>query len=376
MTAPFHPTTCVVDRGRLVRNLTVISEAVAPAEVIPVIKANAYGHGLIQTGQLLDEQGVSRIAVAHVSEGCRLRRSGVRTSILVMGASLPEEIPEGLEASLELTAASDEGLQAIERAAEIAGRPAVVHLKIDSGMGRLGVAIEEAPGFVTRAWESPWIRVEGLFSHLACADDPDLGSARGQQQQFADLINWVEEAGMRPPVVHLANSAGALRVPEARFDAVRVGIALYGVSPDASLDLDELTGRRLEPVLSWVSRVTHVKTQPAGSPVSYGWRWAPPQDTVLVTVAVGYADGYHRAATGRAEVLIGGRRLPVVGTICMDQVVVDAGDAKVAVGDEVVLLGGEGPSAITAEMISEWAGTIPYEVLTSISARVPRRWVQ
>ena len=371
-----HPTRCVVDRGRLAGNLSVLQEAVAPAAVMPVIKANAYGHGLVEAGRMFDELGVSRIAVAHVAEGCELRRAGIEVPVLVMGASLPDQLGEGLAAALELTVSSWEGLEAVERAAEVRGEPAGIHLKIDTGMGRLGVAVEDARAFVTRAWDSPWTRVMGLFSHLACADDPDLGSARGQVRLFSDLVDWAESHGMRPPVVHLANSAGALRLPESRFDAVRVGIALYGVSPTTALDLAGLTEGRLRPAMSWVSRVTHVKTQPTGRPVSYGWRWAPQAETRLATVAVGYADGYHRCSTGRAEVLIGGRRCPVVGTICMDQFVVDVGAEDVSVGDEVVLLGGDGSGAITAETMSEWAGTIPYEVLTSISSRVPRHWIQ
>ncbi len=371
-----HPTWCAVDRRRLAANLAVLAETVAPAEVIPVIKANAYGHGLIEAGRLFDQVGVSRLAVAHVGEGRELRRAGVGAPILVMGASLPGQIEEGLAASLELTVASEQGLEATERAAELRGEPAVVHLKVDTGMGRLGVAVDDAPDFMARAWESPWLRVQGLFSHLACADDPDPESALHQVRLFTSLVDWAQGEGMRPPVVHLANSAGALRIVEARFDAVRTGIALYGVSPDVGFDLEEMTGGRLRPALTWVSRVTHVKTQPAGRPVSYGWRWVSSRDTRLATVAVGYADGYHRFSTGRAEVLIGGLRHPVVGTICMDQLVVDVGEHEVSVGDEVVLIGGEGTEAISAETMSEWAGTIPYEVLTSISSRVPRRWVR
>lgn len=366
-----RPTQVVVNLDRLAANFSAIRRKVAPAKVMPILKANAYGHGLVEVARLMERLGADYLGVAVLEEGLLLRRAGIKTPILVLGGIWGSQIPEFLRADLTLTASSIEKLEAIDRAAEAMGVTARVHLKIDTGMERIGVHYYNAEGFLEAALRCRHVRVEGIFSHFARADEADPAPSHLQLERFSEVLSFYERRGLPMPIRHMANSAAILRFPEAYFDMVRPGILLYGVYPSAEVP------RTVEvaPALSWKTRVVYFKVTKPGHGVSYGWTWAPDRMTRIVTLPVGYGDGYFRSMSGKAQVLIRGRRYPVVGRICMDQMMVNIGWETAYNGDEVVLIGEQGNERITVEDLAEWAGTIPYEVLTNINTRVPRLYV-
>jgi alanine racemase len=368
-----RPTHLEVDLEQVAANYRAIVAHVAPSEVMPILKANAYGHGLVPVARRLEAEGAPAFGLAYLEEALRLRSHGVRTPILVMGGILGDQIPLYLDHDIALTASSVDKLRAIEACAAQRGQVAKVHLKVDTGMERLGVHWYSCGPLLDEATRCEHVVVEGLFSHLANSDVPDLAHARLQVQRFDEVVAAARQRGLAPRWVHLANSGAVLQLPEARYDLVRPGVMLFGVLPERGVPRTV----DVRPALRWVSRVVYFKVVKAGNPVSYGSTWAPAVDTRVVTVPVGYGDGYFRRMSGSAQVLVGGRRLPVVGRICMDQVMVDLGpDGEAYNGDEVVLLGGQGEGPpITAEDLADWAGTIPYEVLTNINTRVPRRYL-
>lgn len=364
-----RPTHVQVQLGHLSDNLRVLQDHVGPdTGVMAILKANAYGHGLVPVARHLEAAGVEAIGVAYLEEGVLLRDAGVRCPILVLGGIVDDQIPAFLEHDLALTASSLDKLSAIERVAARIGLRARVHLKIDTGMGRIGVRWTGAGPLLQRAAACHHVHVEGIFSHFANADVEDLTHARLQLQRFRSVLAVARAVGLRPRWRHMANSGGVHQLPESHFDLVRPGICLFGVAP--SLDVALLPG--LRPALRWVSRVVYFKAIPPGMPVSYGSTWSPSHRTRLVTVPVGYGDGYFRALSNRAEVILRGRRYPVVGRVCMDQLLVDIGGESAWNGDTVTLLGEAEGHTITAEALAEQAGTIPYEVLTNINTRVPR----
>lgn len=368
---PLRPTHLIVDLDRLTHNLGAIRARVGDRAVMAVLKANAYGHGLVPVAQLYERLGVDMLGVAYLEEGIRLRQAGVRTPILVLGGIIGDQIPAFLEHDLTLTASSVDKLRAIEACAAASGRRARVHLKVDTGMERIGVHWYSAEPLIDQALACAHVDVDGLYSHLANSDSADLGHAREQVRRFEQVLAMARARGLRVPLAHLANSGAVLQLPEAWFDMVRPGILLYGVLPS------EQVARTVPvlPALRWVSRVVYFKVVQAGNPVSYGSTWAPETMTRVVTVPVGYGDGYARRMSGQAHVLIHGRRYPVVGRICMDQVMVDIGWDSAFNGDEVLLLGEQDGVSVTVEEHAAWAGTIPYEVLTNINTRVPRVYV-
>ncbi len=364
-----RPTHVQVDLTRIATNLQLIRSDIGPdVAVMAVLKANAYGHGLVPVAQHLEAAGLDAIGVAYLEEGVLLRRAGVRIPILVLGGIVDDQIPAFIEHDLSLTAPSPAKLAAIERTAARMKRPARVHLKFDTGMGRIGIRWNGASDMLKRAAKSTNTIIEGIFSHFANADSADLTHAREQLQRFRSVLAEARALGLRPRWRHMANSGGMHRLPESHLDLVRPGISLFGVTPSADVPL--LPG--LEPALRWVSRVVFFKAVPAGMPLSYGSTWAPPHRTRIVTVPVGYGDGYFRSLSNVGQVILRGRTYPVVGRVCMDQLLVDIGGDSAWNGDTVTLLGrGEG-QVISAESIAEKAGTIPYEVLTNINTRVPR----
>ena len=364
-----RPTHLEVDLDALADNVAAIAAKVGPAVgMMPVLKANAYGHGLVPVARLCQRLGVPYLGLAYLEEAIRLRQAGVTTPILVMGGILGSQLPLFIQHDLTITASSVDKLQAVEACARAMGRPARVHLKIDTGMERIGVHWYSAQALLQASLQLRHVRVEGIFSHLANADATDLSHARLQLERFMEVLDFYPRHGLPTPLRHLANSGGVLQLPEAWLDLVRPGLLTYGVLPAPGLP----PTISVRPALTWVSRIVYFKVVRAGSPVSYGSTWAPATQTRLVTVPVGYGDGYMRAMSGRAQVLIRGQRYPVVGRICMDQVMVDIGQDSAWNGDPVLLLGRDGDQQITVEELAEWAGTIPWEVLTSINTRVPR----
>jgi alanine racemase len=273
-----------------------------------------------------------------------------------------------LRHGLTLTASSIDKLRQIDQTAGELGVTATVHLKIDTGMERIGVHYYSAQGLLERAAEARHCRVEGIYSHFANADAADLGSARVQLARFLEVLSWYERQRVPTPVRHIANSGAVLQLPESHLDLVRPGILLYGVYPSAEVAHTVA----VRPALSWKSRVVYFKVVKPGHPVSYGSTWQTDHPVRVVTIPVGYGDGYFRALSNVAEVVIRGKRYPVVGRVCMDQIMVNIEGDTAYNGDEVVLIGTGGRETITCEDLAEWAGTIPYEVLTNINTRVPR----
>jgi alanine racemase len=367
-TDELRPTRVEVDLDALADNYRAIAAHVAPARVMPILKANAYGHGLVEVGRLVERLGAPYLGVAYLEEALRLRQHGVRLPLLVLGGILGSQIPRFLEQDITLAASSVDKLGAIEEHAAALGRTATVHLKVDTGMERIGVHWYSAERLLEASLRCRHVRVEGIFTHFASADAGDLGHARLQLERFQEVLRFYERRSLPAPLRHAANSGAILQLRESHLDLVRPGVLFYGAQPSSEVPAT-LAVRQ---ALRWVTRVVFFKVVKAGNQVSYGGEWSPLSDTRVVTLPVGYGDGYARAMTGKAEVVLHGKRYPVVGRICMDQVMVAIGRDSAYNGDEVTLLGGEGATAISIEEMAAWAGTIPHEILTGINTRVPR----
>ena len=356
-----------VDLAVLRRNLQLIRQSL-PEEtrLLAVVKADAYGHGMVQVAREALAVGASYLAVALVEEGVKLRQSGIDAPVLVLGATSYEEALTGAAHGLTLTICDADMVRGVERAACAAGRDAAVHLKIDSGMSRIGARTEEdVRGVLDALAACPHVKLTGVFTHFADADGQDMAFTHRQLACFRRLIAPLPEGILR----HCANSAAIHRLPEAAMDMVRAGISMYGYPPVE-------TDMPLEPFMDWRTRVTYVKDIRPGDTVSYGRTFEADRPMRVATLACGYGDGYHRAASGKAEVLIRGKRARVLGRICMDQMMADVTDIPgVVPGDVVTLMGRDGEERITAEDIARWAGTISYEVLLAATGRVPREWI-
>jgi len=366
-----RPTRIVVDLDHLAFNLHAIRAHVG-VPVMGIVKANAYGHGLVPVAQHLQAQGVEQLGVAFVEEGIALRKAGITAPILVLGGIFGPQVAQFITHDLEITVSSLDKLRQVEDAAQALGRKAVIHLKVDTGMERIGVHSYSAKPFIEAALASQWCVLKGIYSHLACADDPASPMTLLQLERFLEACAHIESAGAPMPIRHLANSGGVLHFPQTYLDMVRPGILLYGVLPDPASQATVA----VKPALSLVSQVVYFKVVKAGNPVSYGATWVPEQDTRVVTVPIGYGDGYPRTLSSRGQVLIRGQRYPVVGRICMDQFMVDIGYDSAWNEDEVVLIGQQGGANITAEALAQTAGTIPYEILTGLNERIPREYLR
>jgi alanine racemase len=351
----------------LSRNLQAIRTHVAPAKVMIVVKANAYGHGLAEVSKHLSSQA-DYIGVAVLEEGIFLRELGVTAPILVLGGIWGDQVPNYLQHNLTLTASSVERLEQINMVAGQMGVRAKVHLKIDTGMERIGVHYYSAQTIQETALKCANIEVEGIFSHFANADSHDLTHARLQLERYNEVLRFYENHSLSMPIRHMANSPAILQLPESYFDMVRPGIILYGVYPS----LEVTRSFEVQPALAWKSRVVYFKVVKPGHPVSYGSTWQSDHPVRIVTLPVGYGDGYFRSLSNKTQVFIRGKKYPQVGRICMDQMMVNIETDSAFNGDEVILIGESGGEAISAQDLANWAGTIPYEVLTNINTRVPR----
>jgi alanine racemase len=359
-----------VDLDRLSANLQAIRLHVQPARVMIVLKANAYGHGLAAVAKHLGPQA-DYIGVAVLEEGIYLREQGVTAPILVLGGIWGDQVPRYLQHDLTLTASSVERLEQIDAVAGEMGVKARVHLKIDTGMERIGVHYYSAHSLQEKALKCRHVEVEGIFSHFANSDASDLAHARLQLERFNEVLRFYERNGLPVPLRHMANSAAILQLPESHFDMVRPGIILYGVYPRIGIEHT----LPVRPALTWKSRVVYFKVVMPHHPVSYGSTWQSDHPTRIVTIPVGYGDGYFRSLSDRAQVIIRGRKYPQVGRVCMDQMMVNIESDSAYNGDEVLLIGESGGEAITVQQLADWAGTIPYEILTNINTRVPRVYI-
>ncbi len=363
-----RPTTAYVDLDALESNIAAIRQRVGSGvRIMGIVKANAYGHGLVPVSRALLAFGVDTLGVAFLEEGITLRRAGIRAPILVLGGIIGNQIVHFLEFGLQITASSVFKLQQIEEQAGASGRRAEVHLKVDTGMERIGMHWDTAPCLLEAAKRTKHCDILGVFSHLASSDSSDPTFTRLQRERFEACLAAVPGPWPR----HLANSGAILQHPDCQYEMIRPGIIMYGVYPTA----EPIATVPLRPVLSLHTRVVYFKVVRKGSPVSYDGTWVAPNDTRVVTLPVGYGDGYSRRLSNRAEVLIHGRRHRNVGRIAMDAMMVDIGRTSAFNGDPVVLLGRQGDEEIRVEELAERLETIPYEVLTSISVRVPRVYV-
>jgi alanine racemase len=357
-----RPTFIEVNLPQIRKNIEAIRAHVAPAMVMPMVKANAYGHGVDGVAPYL-EPYVDYFGVALLEEGIHLRQLGIRKPILVAGGVLPEQIPAFIEHDLIMTASSPELLASAEAVAESAKKKLTVHLKIDTGMERVGVHYYETEPFLEQSLKCKHVLIEGIYTHFANSEDTQLTHAHQQLERFEAVLRFYEKRSLPTPIRHMSNSGAVLQFPESHMDMVRPGLTIYGVYPvGVSHTVD------IAPAIKWRSKVAFSKITKPGHPVSYGSLWQSDVETRIVTIPCGYADGYFRRMTNKAQVIVNGKKYPQVGRICMDQFMVNLGNDDAQVGDEVVLLG----DGITVYDLGEWMGTNEYEVMTNISARVPR----
>lgn len=363
----------VVDLDAIGHNVGLLVAAAAPAATWVVVKANGYGHGAVEVSRAALAAGASGLCVALVQEGVELRSAGIEAPILLLSEQPIEQSDDIVANNLIPTVGSIAGLHAVSSAARRAGNSGVdVHVKVDTGMHRMGIEPEGAVELLDALADDGILRLGGLFTHLAVADEPEHPMNATQLERFDEVVARAEAHGHRLPMLHAANSAAALGLPAARYDMVRTGIAVYGIVPGPGVaPLCEA----LQPALRLEARVSRVARVRAGEGVSYGLRHICPVDTNIATVPIGYADGVPRRFHESGEVLVGGKRRRVSGVVTMDQLMVDCGDDDVAVGDEVVLIGRQGPEEIRAEEWADKLGTIGYEIVCGVSARLGRRHI-
>ncbi len=365
----YRPTWAEIDLDALSSNLVEVRRRTGSRPLLAVVKADAYGHGAVPIARALQEEGVAWLGVAIPEEGVELRAGGLRLPILVLGGFAPPQADLLLAHDLTPALYRPDQVDALARAAAARGIVARVHLKIDSGMGRLGVPAPDLPGFLPAlASASGRIVVEGIFSHLAVADDPADPFTAEQITIFRDAVATVRQAGLDPRLVHLANSAAAIDHPPAWLGLLRPGIVLYGYPPSTLM-----TPLPLRPVLSLRSRIIYVKDVAPGTSLGYGRTWVADRRARIASLAIGYDDGLPRLLSNRGHVLVRGRRAPIVGRISMDLTTIDvSGIPGAALGDEALLIGVSGEDRLGADRVAEWAETITWEILCGIGSRVPR----
>lgn len=357
-----------VDTSAIENNVHLI-KSITQTRVMAVVKSNAYGHGTLPVAEAALRGGAEYLGVARIEEALQLREAGVTQPILVMGYTPANQVNSGIIHNTSLTVWKREQISSASIVAQNQGLTCKLHLKIDTGMSRLGAQPEEALDLAAEIYRQPGIELEGVFTHYARADEQDQEPTVKQERLFKEVVENLDSAGLRPPLVHAANSAAVLSRQDSYFDLVRPGIAIYGLHPSPEHRLPD----RFRPALEWKSVLSQVKQVPAGRGVSYGHDYITRSTELIGTVPVGYADGYRRTSGNR--VLVGGRIVPVIGRVCMDQISVQLDSVPDArEGDEVVLIGDQGEERISAEDLAHFWGTINYEVVCGLGSRVPRRY--
>jgi alanine racemase len=359
-----------IDLDAVAHNVGQLQARLSPgARLGAVVKANAYGHGAVDVGRAVVGAGADWLCVATVGEGTELRGAGVAVPILVMGPALAADADAAVSAELRCCVFDRAGVVLLAAAAERAGRPLLVHLKVDTGMARLGVPMGETLELARLVESSPWLQLEALWTHFAEADDIESPRTAAQLARFLAEVDLVRRAGIQPPMLHCANSAATLLNPESHLDLVRCGLPLYGYASTRA----PVPGLDLHPVMTWKSRVVALHRLAPGDRVGYGGTFKAEAPTLTATVALGYADGFSRRLSNRGALLIGGIRVPVAGTVSMDFVTADVtGVPGVEVGDEAVVLGRQGDEFIGADEVAGWLETIAWEVLCDVGPRVVR----
>ncbi len=366
--------------SNLRHNVQALRSLLKPdVQLMAVVKADAYGHGALPCTRAVLDAGADTLGVGIVSEGIELREQGIQAPIHVLIGISPDEVDDLIQHNLTTTLHSRSLAETLAQRAGLLGKEMGVHIKVDTGMGRLGIAPDQLPGLVEFVAGLKNIRIESIFTHLSSADDADPGFTQNQIERFQSSLNALKKAKFDVPLAHCANSAALLQFPESQFDLVRPGISLYGALPAPGLStvIKSLTTENrkfsLLPVMQWKTRILTINSLPKDSPVSYGQKFVTQRDSRIATLPVGYADGLERLLTNRMNILVRGHKVPQVGTICMDMCMIDVTDiAEAQEGDEVVLFGQQGKETITADEMASQAGTIPYEILCGVGKRVPR----
>jgi alanine racemase len=361
-----------VDLDAVARNTQLLKQACGPrTSLMAVVKANAYGHGAVHTAGTVLCHGADWLGVARMTEAVELRTAGIQAPILVFGATLPARAPAAARQGIRITLISLDDARAIDAAAGNAGTHVTAHIKIDTGMGRLGLCpgldMAQVLSDITAMMRMDHLTVEGIYTHFASADATDPTHARQQLDLFSQLLDRLDADNCLPEIIHAANSAATLTLPQSHFTMVRPGLALYGMCPGPGAD-----GAKLTPAMSIISEITQVKQVPKGFAVSYGSTHVTDRPTVIATVPVGYADGYSRRLSGTAHMLVKGQRAKVAGRVCMDFTMIDVGHIPdVRPVDEVVALGTRGNQTVSADDLAELSGTINYEITAGLTARLP-----
>lgn len=368
----FRRTVATIDLSTFRENLrTVRSRIPTSSRLIAVLKADGYGHGALRLARICESEKVSMLAVAILEEAIALRREGITAPILVFGPVDSRGVAAASQHSLALGTPSPESLEAVAAWSRQKDRRVAIHLHLDSGMNRMGLTAADLPEAIKLLEQHPHLSIDGIFSHYANASDPADPFNDEQEKRFVQMVGVLREAGIRTASHHFANSAAVMTGRVREGDWVRVGLSLYGGEP---LDYGE---SRLLPVMRWATRIERLKEVAAGEIVGYGKTWRASERAMIATLPAGYADGYNRLLSNRGEVLVRGRRVPIAGRVSMDLTTIDVTSVPdAAVGDEVVLLGSQGDESIRAEELANIAGTIPYEIFTSVSKRVPRVYVE
>jgi alanine racemase len=364
------PTYATVNLAALAHNLSRIKGYLSSGcEVMAIVKANAYGHGAVDIAQALARLGIGRFAVASLDEGIALRQAGISTSIVVLGALFEQQIFDLVAHRLTPVISDRHILPALAKAVRSHPSPYPIHLKVETGMGRLGFSPDELLSLLDNPILQSPLQIEGMMTHLADADGKDSAFTERQIGAFCAMLEQIRQHGLTLPLVHTANSAAIVRFPEAHFSLVRPGIMLYGYHTLP----DSVPAPDLKPVLSLRTTIVQLRTMPRGGTVSYNATFVAKRPTRIAVLPIGYADGYSRRLSNRGSVLIQGHRAPIVGLVCMDMIMVDVTDfAELQVGETVTLIGQQGQESIWADEVADWIGTIPYEVLCGIGSRVPR----
>jgi alanine racemase len=365
---PHRPTFARVETAALEQNWRAFRAAAPAAKIMAVLKADAYGHGLLKCAQIFSDLGADAFGVAFVEEGIALRRAGFTQPVLVLGGIVGSQISFFLEHDLDMTASSVFKMEAINEAARGSGKRGRVHLKIDTGMNRIGQNWRTVDALFAAVKRCEHVEVAGIYSHLATAEEADQRTALMQIARFREVLQVAEAAGVREGLRHLVNSAGAIQFPQAHFDMIRPGLGLFGQHARPALN----EALPLQPAMSLHSEIVYMKRVREGEGVSYGLTWTAPRDVWIATVAVGYGDGYPRLLSKHAQVLIGGKRYAIAGTVCMDQLMVNLEQDRYRVGEPVVMWGKQGGEEITLWELCKPAGFIPYELPIYLTGRVPR----
>ena len=365
----FRPTRADIDLRKLENNYRYLRSRIdRRVKMIAVVKAEAYGHGAIEVSRTLDKLGADAFAVAITEEGVALRQAGIEKPIIVFGSVPPGQEELFLRNNLTPAIHTLDSLERLSQTATARGQVATYHLKLDTGMGRMGVDYRQFSSFLDQSQEIPALKMEGVFTHLASADEDSSDYSALQLERFRESVAELDKRGIQVDMIHAANSAGLLFHPESWFDAVRPGLALYGINPNSRREKCEL-----EPVLSFKTAISYLRRVPAGSPLGYGGTFVTKTESLIAGIPVGYADGLNFLLSNKGRVIVRDTYAPIVGRVSMDTTLIDVtGVPQVTHGDEVTLIGQSESSSLTAEEVAEQVGTIPYEILCNISKRVPR----